>query len=204
MGVDRIIWNKLNIIKKDFPFEFRPMTGDGKSTRDTLAEILCDAGYSLGAEIGVEMGRYSEVLCRANPNLKLILVDPWERYNGRSQRKMDWFYEMAMQRLKSYNVEFRRKRSLDAVKEVPDRSLDFVYIDGLHDFDNVMMDIISWVPKVKIGGIVSGHDYAKLYGFKLGSFNVVEAVDLYVQMHRVPNWYLTSDDPPSWFWVKRT
>ena len=73
-----------------------------------------------------------------------------------------------------------------------------------HDFDNVMLDIISWVPKVKIGGIVAGHDYVE--GFDCGVINAVRA---YTQAHCIHNWYLTYDtnktDVPvhSWFWVRR-
>jgi hypothetical protein len=51
--------------------------------------------------------------------------------------------------------------SLEAVKLYDDRSLDFVFIDAAHDYDNVKKDIIAWKPKVKLGGILAGHDYNK-------------------------------------------
>ncbi|NIV98148.1 class I SAM-dependent methyltransferase, partial [Candidatus Saccharibacteria bacterium] len=57
------------------------------------------------------------------------------------------------------NVEFIKKTSMEAVKQFEDYSLDFVYIDAAHDFNNIMLDLIKWVPKVKIGGAVCGHDY---------------------------------------------
>ena len=47
----------------------------------------------------------------------------------------------------------------DAVKDIEDSSLDFVHIDGDHSYDFVMQDIILWGRKVRIGGIISGHDY---------------------------------------------
>jgi predicted O-methyltransferase YrrM len=40
-----------------------------------------------------------------------------------------------------------------------DGSLDFVFIDAEHKYEFVMMDIISWLPKVKQGGVIAGHDY---------------------------------------------
>jgi len=42
-----------------------------------------------------------------------------------------------------------------------DESLDFVFIDGNHDYDSIKLDINSWYPKVKKGGILAGHDYSE-------------------------------------------
>jgi cephalosporin hydroxylase len=51
--------------------------------------------------------------------------------------------------------------SMEAVKLYPDHSLEFVFIDAAHDYENVKKDIIAWRPKVKPGGILAGHDYNK-------------------------------------------
>jgi predicted O-methyltransferase YrrM len=37
-------------------------------------------------------------------------------------------------------------------------TLDLVYIDAAHDYDNVKKDIQTWLPKVKRNGFISGHD----------------------------------------------
>lgn len=49
-----------------------------------------------------------------------------------------------------------------------DGSVDFLYIDASHEYEFVHRDIVSWLPKIKIGGIISGHDYngAKFPGVK--------------------------------------
>lgn len=41
-----------------------------------------------------------------------------------------------------------------------DRSLDFVFIDDAHDFTSVLCGLNSWLPKIKAGGLIAGHDYA--------------------------------------------
>lgn len=40
-----------------------------------------------------------------------------------------------------------------------DKSINFVFIDGDHSYDAVVKDINAWMPKIKKGGILSGHDY---------------------------------------------
>jgi len=56
------------------------------------------------------------------------------------------------------NVEVMETTSAEAVKSFDDESLDFVFIDGDHRYVGVKQDIDLWFPKVKVGGILSGHD----------------------------------------------
>ena len=50
-------------------------------------------------------------------------------------------------------------------------SLDFVFIDADHSYEAVKRDIAAWLPKVKSGGVIAGHDYCHWPGF-----GVIEAV----------------------------
>ena len=104
--------------------------------------------------------------------------------------------------MEPYDAEIIRKTSIDAVKDVPDESLDFVYIDAMHEFDYMMVDIILWTPKVRKGGIVSGHDYTPSTIF----CGVIPALDAYTKTHNIDRWYITSEsiaDTPSFFWVRK-
>lgn len=49
--------------------------------------------------------------------------------------------------------------SMEAVQKFENESLDFVFIDGSHEYEDIKDDIIHWLPKVKPGGILAGHDY---------------------------------------------
>ncbi len=80
------------------------------------------------------------------------------------------------------NIVKIRKTSVEAAKDFPDASLDAVYIDAEHDEDSVREDIRAWRPKIKPGGILSGHDYIlphinKILTQEEGLFNITVARD---------------------------
>lgn len=51
-----------------------------------------------------------------------------------------------------------RMESERAAKLFADESIDFVMIDAAHDYDNVLLDIKSWYPKLRKGGTIAGDD----------------------------------------------
>jgi hypothetical protein len=191
--VNKAIWDKFHVKHGDI----LPFSG-WEGTRDTLAQLFYDLGYTKGAEIGVQRGAYSRTLLKSNPNLHLLCIDSWAPFTHHSQAWQDAQLERARKRLRGMNCEFIVKTSLDAAKEIPDGSLDFVYIDALHDFDSVMSDMIAWSPKVRRDGIVSGHDYFISY-----TCGVIPAVDAFARAHNISMYYVTPKDiPRSWFWRK--
>lgn len=56
------------------------------------------------------------------------------------------------------NIEPIQNFSLEAVNDFDDGELDMVYIDGRHDYPSVLADIKAWLPKIKKGGWLTGHD----------------------------------------------
>lgn len=187
--------------------------------RDDLAMLFAELNFKEGAEIGVENGIYSEILCRANPNLHLYSIDPWiaSAYEPgvhgveTEQQNYDMRYKETKKRLAPYKCDVIRETSLSGVKNFPDESLDFVYIDANHDFPNVANDIHAWSKKVRRGGIVSGHDYAY---FPLRKHNHVKyVVQAYTRAYGIIPYFVvgadavnepgvTRDPIRSWFWVK--
>lgn len=175
-----------------------PYTGWLRSKRVDISRLMGELGcFKYGAEIGVREGRHAKVLFDNIPELKLVGVDPWTPYRRHSQERQDQCYQNTLTRLAGRDIQIIKKTSVEASKDIEDGSLDFVYIDGFHDFDWVMTDLILWVPKVRPGGIVSGHDY--YYFFKSG---VVQAVDAYVKAHNITEWYITKEKECSFFWVR--
>lgn len=175
-------------------------------SRIDLAKYFREKGFKIGAEIGVAEGRFSEILFQNIPDLKLYCVDVWQSYEKgwRGENYQNKVYKEAKEKLSKYNAELIKKTSVEASLDIPDNSLDFVFIDGNHIFDYVMTDIIIWARKVKKGGIVSGHDYMF---FK--NSGVVEAVNKYAEIHKIEiniiqrNQLNFKDDrQPCWWFVK--
>lgn len=172
--------------------------------RIALARHFAKLGFTKGAEIGVYEGYFSKVLLDTIPNLELLCVDSWHK------RQYMPAYEIAKETLSGYNATIVKKFSVDAAKDVPDESLDFVYIDGDHKYESVKEDIEAWAPKVREGGIVSGDDYYKFK--KSGNTGVIDAVDEYVKEHgydlqltEVNNRGTHRDNfQPSWWFVKES
>lgn len=61
--------------------------------------------------------------------------------------------------------------SKNVAKMFDNDSLDFVFIDACHEYKCVRDDICAWLPKVKSGGVIAGHDYIPTYP------GVMKAVD---------------------------
>jgi predicted O-methyltransferase YrrM len=178
-------------------------------SRNALGLLFAELGFTKGAEIGTERGIYSEVLLKANPKLTLYCVDPWKAYKEyrehTTQSKIDEIYKEAIERLKPYNCCIIRKFSDKAYQDFPDGSLDFVYIDGNHDFTHVSEDLRNWTPKVRSGGIVAGHDFATFYG-RYGQYNQVKkAVLKFVEENHISPFFRINNpnERPSWMWVKK-
>lgn len=190
-------------------FSTAPNKINGFKRRHLIQEFN-KLGFKRGAEIGVRTGKFSEVMCTSIKDLYLLSIDPYNlvfddvRSHRIGQDGQDDFYREATKRLAPYansdpdkGCRIVRKTSMEAAIDVPNESLDFVYIDGSHQFDYVMCDIIVWAQKVRKGGVVSGHDY-----YRARNMEVVDAVDMYCKIHKY-DFYLTGENSASWFFVKK-
>jgi len=135
----------------------------------------------VGAEIGVQKGDHAmSILYHLNMG-KLYLIDIWKVYEqcGRYVDKSLDYINTIKKFEGNDKVEIIKGASVGVSQMFNDNSLDFIYIDANHQYCAVGADIDNWTHKVKIGGVVSGHDYnVKLFG-------VTEAVDDYVGCNKI-------------------
>lgn len=192
------------VVRKHFGFRGRhdnlPMSSP-RGNRGNLADCFNELGFRKGVEVGTQRGLYARVLLTQIPEGRLTCVDPWEAYSWIAKEGQEKRYARAMENLQPFLDEGRltiiKKRSMDALPDIEDGSLDYVFVDGNHRFDYACPDIIFWSQKVRTGGIVAVHDY---YHFKWAG--VVQAVDAYISAHDIRPWYVTREHDPTAFWVK--
>jgi len=169
-----------------------PIPGD----RNRLAKLFGELNLNVGAEIGVERAAYTKVLAEANPHLKLYAIDAWRRYRSYrdhvSQTQLDDFEAQSRAAMAGYpKCELIKGWSTDVALDFPHGSLDFVYIDANHTFDYVMEDLICWGRRVRSGGIIAGHDFARHKGVW-----VVQAVHMYAYANNITTWFTTTESDP--------
>ena len=100
---------------------------------------------------------------------------------------------------------------MDALKLFDDNSLDFVYIDGNHEFMSVSNDLFHWHKKVRVGGMIAGHDYRENKRFSTSN-HVVYVINAFMRSYRIHPWFLLGtkrvvpgeirDRNRSWFYIK--
>ena len=133
-------------------------------------------------EVGAWKGRsaafLAEEFMKLNKKVTFYVVDIWEGDVSKSSKlvndadgnvthnsKSINLYELFLSNLKPFEKYYfpLKLKSVDASKRFENGSLDFVFIDGSHEYEDVYEDILHWKPKVKSGGILAGHDYTEWF-----------------------------------------
>ncbi len=133
----------------------------------TFVEVGSWKGRS-GAYMGVE-------IVNSGKEQMLVCVDTWvgsAEHQGMDIVNEDGLYLEFQKNIEPVNdqregtIEFIRGKSLDVVDSIQNFSLDFVFIDASHEYEDVIGDIRAWYMKVKEGGVIAGHDYPHWPGVK--------------------------------------
>lgn len=133
-------------------------------------------------EIGVYQGTGMQIVGESFPNIKKIIgidsyqsyVDDYSNYKHFDSNLPDeisakyFVYpeqvecnkELALEKIKKDSrMSLIIQASKDAAKNL-NIDFDFVYLDAHYRKDLILNDILTWYPKVKIGGIISGYEWS--------------------------------------------
>jgi len=167
--------------------------------RNDLASLLHELDFRSGVEIGVQRGIFSEIICQRNPQMRVYGVDAWARPNAAHMR------QKAQKRMGVYpQYSIIDGWSVTAAKQFTNQSLDFVYIDADHSYESCLADINAWHPKIRFGGILSGHDYHNTITHSRVQCHVKKAVLDYTRNHQIAPlliWGRGLDNFTSWAFV---
>ncbi len=146
------------------------------------------------AEVGVaDCFLANRVLARCPGIEKYYLIDTFDllkNFEGLTDQENVRRFEFASSLARAHKGTVVIKEfSLKAAELLPDKSLDMVFIDADHTYNAVRDDIAAWLPKIRIGGIISGHD------FGLRFIGVVMAVheafkDRYIHLEKDSVWWV--------------
>lgn len=108
-------------------------------------------------EVGAFRGRSAAYMAveiiNSGKNIKFDVVDVWDTADNSLKIFKNNLSSVLL------NVNPIQMDSIEASKMYKDNSIDFIYIDSGHIAEYTYNEILSWYPKVKNGGILSGHDY---------------------------------------------
>lgn len=136
-----------------------------------------------GAELGVQRGLYSRTLLEGWRQCDTyVQVDAWRSLSNYSdianvdadeQRHRRREASQAGDAMVAAGYAKRIEQCADftsaCARRYPDGHFDFIYVDARHDYKGVLDDLRSWWPKLRVGGVMAGHDYTEQSEPRVGS-----------------------------------
>lgn len=146
-----------------------------------VSKIINDNSYNSYCEVGIGYGTHVKYVLKTTNINKVFLVEPMKYYENdgfprdivnqicsnpiTNDNKIDNFeelYNLILNYLSEYKskIKWFRKESLNITNEdIPDESLDCIFIDGDHSYEAVKKDLAFWWNKLKKNGTLLGDDY---------------------------------------------
>jgi predicted O-methyltransferase YrrM len=128
-------------------------------------------------EVGAFLGKSTSFMAveinNSGKDIRFDVVDTWEgslEHGQGGEHQMDvvlqgTLYENFKRNMKpvAHLINPVRCSSVEAARRYRDGSLDFVFLDASHEYEDVKADIVAWRPKIKPGGFLGGHDLQALF-----------------------------------------
>ncbi len=139
-----------------------------KYTRDKICKqhrrealFMCECAQSVEQGVIVEVGRWKgasmALMAEASPSSHVHSIDNNDKHNDLAQNLSEG--------LSNYTIIDGDSQE---VAKTWTQEIDMLFVDAFHYKDFVLMDLESWVPKVKVGGLILMHDYFTKRKSRLG------------------------------------
>jgi hypothetical protein len=139
---------------------YRAVVKDAPSNRECLF-------VEVGSWLGKSAAFMAVEIVNSGKPISFACVDPWLD-GGPDLRDTKYFkslqkpvYETFQSNIKpvAHLVRTYRMTSVEAAAQFADGSIDFLMLDGDHNYPAVLEDIRAWLPKMRPGGLMAGDDY---------------------------------------------
>ena len=188
-----------------YVFSFNSESSSAWLPGEDLPKALQNIENPVGIELGTDGGTTTLYLLQQMPTLTLHGIDPYLpyvdwggdvfRWHGGLNRDNDSSYAEFMNKVAPYGDRYlhHKKTSDDAASDFEDESMDFIFIDGLHTYDQVLKDCTNYYPKLKKGCLFCGHDYKTIAGVNIAvnEFALIAGINAVNVMKQ-----------DVWYWIK--
>jgi hypothetical protein len=116
------------------------------------------------AELGVHLGASFITACTASKSYgldtELIGIDTWEGDPHAGYYSGQQIYSDLHSYLRAHFTGHKliRKTFREALDDIADGTVDLLHIDGLHTYEAVKEDYLTWLPKMRQDGVIMFHD----------------------------------------------
>lgn len=130
--------------------------------KEVLSDIVGNVKPKVAVEIGSWMGGSARII--APHSGRLFCVDPWSSFyvSDIGELNPEEMFSLFCMNVQDYLFDrVIPCRGLSATwSRIWTIPIDFLFIDGDHSYEGVISDIRGWLPRMREGGIILGHDYS--------------------------------------------
>lgn len=163
--------------------------------------LLCNLrGVRVAVEIGTDQGMFAKQFMERFNGEKLLCIDPYCEYEELPTKRFPDMMTAVLALMPWHGrVRFLQTTSKEAAETFPwwlKEKVDFVYVDGMHDYESVKDDLNTWWPLVSDQGIIAGHDFDDTHP------GVKKAVEEFAKEKGLVIRIVAGDSPESWYAYK--
>ena len=160
-------------------------------------KVIDRFNLKVGVEVGVAFGGHAEAILDNTQVQRLVGIDPYQHQQNYDdmlnlpQEQFEHLFWYAMGRLSRFGERYTHVRlsSQEAAGNL-EGFADFVYLDANHSYEAVKQDLASWLPRIRPGGIIAGHDFSLEFpGVRQAVEELAHQLKLHVTVEQASVWW---------------